>query len=265
MRHTARGDGVTGRAQVFGAAQADRADGSLSCDGLWAGYGDIVVLRGVSMSVSAGAVHVVLGRNGAGKTTLASTLAGLLSAAEGSITYNGRDITRLPPHARSRLGIQLVQEGKRVFRQRTVEANLVLGGYGASLSKDACLKRIEEVFELFPILADFGRRRAGELSGGQQQMLAIGQALMAGPQVLILDEPSAGLSPIMVDAVFSAVAKLRAANIAIILYEQMVERALEMADYVTVLDEGQIVVAGTVAEVGRAEIVRDAYFGRRRG
>ena len=120
------------------------------------------------------------------------------------------------------------------------------------------------MFELFPALAEFGRRRAGELSGGQQQMLAIGQALMAGPQVLILDEPSAGLSPLMVDAVFKAVAKLRAENIAIILYEQMVERALEIADHVTVLDEGQIVVAGTVAEVGKEEIVRDAYFGRRR-
>ena len=264
MKRPARGDGAVGRARVLDTVEEGRAGGALSCDKLWAGYGDIVVLRGVSMSVNAGSVHVVLGRNGAGKTTLASTLAGLLPAAKGRITYNDRDITRLAPHVRSGLGIQLVQEGKRVFRQRTVEANLVLGGYGVSLSKEASRQRIEEVFELFPALAEFGRRRAGELSGGQQQMLAIGQALMAGPQVLILDEPLAGLSPLMVDAVFKAVAKLRAENIAIILYEQMVERALEIADHVTVLDEGQIVVAGTVAEVGKEEIVRDAYFGRRR-
>lgn len=257
-----RADRASDTPDTRGTAEAGHPGGTLSCDELWAGYGDIVVLRGVSISVAAGSVHVVLGRNGAGKTTLASTLAGLLPAAKGRITYNGRDITRVAAHVRSRLGIQLVQEGKRVFRQRTVEANLVLGGYGVSLSKDLTRQRIEEVFELFPALAEFGRRRAGELSGGQQQMLAIGQALIAGPQVLILDEPSAGLSPLMVDAVFGAVAKLRAENIAIILYEQMVERALEVADHVTVLDEGQIVVAGTVAEVGREEIVRDAYFGR---
>jgi branched-chain amino acid transport system ATP-binding protein len=226
-------------------------------------YGGRVVVDNVSFVLCQQEIVGILGRNGAGKTTLASTLAGLLPAAKGRITYNDRDITRVAAHVRSRLGIQLVQEGKRVFRQRTVEANLVLGGYGVSLSKDLTRQRIEEVFELFPALAEFGRRRAGELSGGQQQMLAIGQALIAGPQVLILDEPSAGLSPLMVDAVFGAVAKLRAENIAIILYEQMVERALEVADHVTVLDEGQIVVAGTVAEVGREEIVRDAYFGRR--
>jgi branched-chain amino acid transport system ATP-binding protein len=261
MKRAARGDGAAGRASTVAEG---RAGGALSCDELWAGYGDIVVLRGVSMSVSAGSVHVVLGRNGAGKTTLASTLAGLLSATKGRITYNGRDITRLAPYMRSRLGLQLVQEGKRIFRQRTVEANLVLGGYGVSLSKEARLGRIEEVLELFPALAEFGHRRAGELSGGQQQMLAIGQALIAGPQVLILDEPSAGLSPLMVDAVFNAVAKLREANIAIILFEQMVEQALEIADHVTVLDEGQVLVAGTAAEVGREEVIRDAYFGRGR-
>ena len=263
MKRADRVPDTTDTPATPGTAGAGHPGGTLSCDELWAGYGDIVVLRGVSISVSAGSVHVVLGRNGAGKTTLASTLAGLLPAAKGRITYNDRDITRVAAHVRSRLGIQLVQEGKRVFRQRTVEANLVLGGYGVSLSKDLTRQRIEEVFELFPALAEFGRRRAGELSGGQQQMLAIGQALIAGPQVLILDEPSAGLSPLMVDAVFGAVAKLRAENIAIILYEQMVERALEVADHVTVLDEGQILVAGTVAEVGREEIVRDAYFGRR--
>jgi branched-chain amino acid transport system ATP-binding protein len=236
---------------------------ALSCEGLSAGYGDIVVLRDVSMSVRAGTVRVVLGRNGAGKTTLASTLAGLLPVSKGHISFDGTDITHLSTHARSRLGIQLVQEGKRVFRQRTVEANLALGGFGMRTSKETRRERIEEVYALFPSLANFGRRRAGELSGGQQQMLAIGQALMARPKILILDEPSAGLSPIMVDAVFESIAKLRADRIAIILYEQMVERALEVADEVTVLDEGHVVIDGTAAEVNKEDIVRDVYFGRR--
>ena len=240
---------------------------TLEARDLVGGYGDIRVLWGVSVAVDEGAVTVVLGRNGAGKTSLLKAITGFLPAVEsGQVLLDGADISRTAPYGRVRAGIGFVQEGKRIFRRRSVEENLLLGGYTLKRplvgTGPALRAALERAYERFPVLADRRRAPAGSLSGGQQQMLAIAQALMAGPRVLLLDEPSAGLAPAIAREVFAMVAELRAEGLAILLVEQVVEQALAVADRVVVIDAGRVAAAGPAADFDDAAVVRDVYLGR---
>jgi branched-chain amino acid transport system ATP-binding protein len=226
------------------------------------GYGDIRAVWDVSLQVAPGEVTVLLGRNGAGKTTTLRAVAGLNRADAGSITFDGRDITGLPAHRRVGAGIGLVQEGKRIFRRRTVEENLLLGGYTRGLAKRKLLAELEPVYVMFPVLADRRHTAAGQMSGGQQQMLAIGQALVAKPSLLMLDEPSGGLAPAIVAEVMATVAALKESGIGVLLVEQAVTAAFEVADRVTVLDVGRVVLDRPATEIAGADALTEAYFGR---
>ncbi len=234
----------------------------LEVSGLATGYGDIRVVWDVSLAVRAGEVTALLGRNGAGKTTTLRAIAGLNRAGAGAIRYDGGDITHESANRRVRRGIGFVQEGKRVFHRRTVEENLLLGGYSRGLSRRKLTAAASEAYDLFPVLRDRRGAVAGALSGGQQQMLAIGQALMARPKLLMLDEPSAGLAPAIVAEVMAAVTGLAAAGIGILLVEQAVEAAVAAADRVCVLDVGRVVLDRPASEVDDVEILKEAYFGR---
>ena len=225
------------------------------------GYGDLQVLRGVSLVLRTGTIEAVLGRNGVGKTTLLSTLAGLIPTWEGTVTLEGDDITREPAYTRARLGLGLVQEGKRVFHGLTVFQNLMIGCFHRNLSQRERRAECAKLIEQFPVLQGRENQRAGSLSGGQQQMLSIAQALAGKPRVLLLDEPAAGLAPAIVAALFRHVADLRDGGQTILLVEQLAEQALAIADHVTVMDNGEIIRAGLPAEFADRTRLEEAYFG----
>ena len=233
----------------------------LEVEGLSAGYGDITAIWDVSLAVEPGKVTVVLGRNGAGKSTSLLAIAGILKVRAGSVRFRGEDITRRPASARTRLGISLVQENKRIFRQRTVDQNLQIGAY--------CLPRRERAasvaaaYERFPVLAERRGERAAALSGGQQQMLAIAQALASRPTVLMIDEPSGGLAPVIVRDVMNTIRELRSEGLGIVLVEQLVDQALGMADDLVVLDNGRVVVSRPAGELEDTDELRDVYLGIR--
>jgi len=223
-------------------------------------YGPARALWGVSLSLQAGELLCVVGPNGAGKTTLINAVAGVLRARAGSIVFEGRDITALPPHRFIAAGIALVPEGRRLFTGMTVRENLELGSY----LKAARARRqgsLDAVLDLFPALREKLPSLAGELSGGQQQMVAIGRALMARPRLLLLDEPSLGLSPLIVHEMFTAIGRINAEGTTVLLVEQNVTLALRMASRAYVLEEGRIVAEGAPDELlARPEIQR-AYLG----
>ncbi len=233
----------------------------LSLDGVHAVYGrKIRALRGVSLEVRAGEVVALIGNNGAGKTTLMKTIAGLLAPEKGRVTFQGRALSGLPPHEVMRMGLSLVPEGRRIFPRLTVMENLEMGAYsrahGAELARE-----YEHVFTLFPVL---GRRRAqlgGTLSGGEQQMLAMGRALMAAPKLLMLDEPSMGLAPVVVDKIFEIIARINQEGVTVLLVEQNARRALKAAARAYVLETGEIVSAGDSASLLRDPAVQKAYLG----
>jgi branched-chain amino acid transport system ATP-binding protein len=231
----------------------------LTIAGLSTGYGQIQVIRDLSLECSAGQITAVLGRNGAGKTTLLSAIAGLLPST-GEIAFDGTPVTGAA-YLRARAGVAMVQEGKRVFRARTVEENLRIGGYVHRRRRGFIADGIAGAYERFPILGEKRNLAAGLLSGGQQQMLAIAQALMLEPKVLLLDEPSAGLAPAIVQEVFREVARLRDEGLCVVLVEQLVDNSLAIADRVAVLDQGRVVLENTVAEVTDWSIFRDIYLG----
>ena len=235
----------------------------LTVDGLATGYGDLRVVWDVSFQVWPGRITALLGRNGSGKTTSLRAVAGLNPLHAGSMTYDGRSLAGIPAHLRVRAGISYVQEGKRVFRQQSVEENLILGGYGRHVRRKALEADCARIYELFPILHEKRRQLAGALSGGQQQMVAIGQALMAKPRLLMLDEPSGGLAPAVVAEVMSRVATLKDSGLAILLVEQAVEAAVDIADHVTVLDIGKVTLTSPVAEIDDLERLKDVCMGRR--
>lgn len=227
---------------------------------LSAGYGDLKVVRDVSFTVRAGEVTVLLGRNGAGKTTTLRAISGLNRITGGSSEYMGRSLSGLPPHRRVGLGMSYVQEGKKVFHELSVEHNLFLGGFSTKQGRRALNVEAEGIYELFPILGEKRHESAASMSGGQQQMLAIGQALMAKPKLLILDEPSQGLAPVIVKEVMQRVHELKDTGIGVLLVEQAVQDAVEIADEVTVIEMGRTTLTGLASMVTLDEI-QHAYFG----
>jgi len=223
-------------------------------------YGLAPALSGVSLAVGAGELVCVVGPNGAGKTTLINALAGLHRARGGRLTLDGHDLRKLPPHRFCAAGIAIVPEGRRLFARMTVRENLELGSFlpNAKAHRAASLA---DVLELFPALATRLGSRAGELSGGQQQMVAIARALMARPRLLLLDEPSLGLSPLIVESMFDAIRRINEAGMAVLLVEQNVAMALELAHRAYVLDEGRIVAAGAPGTLASHPEIQRAYLG----
>lgn len=232
----------------------------LEVDELTVRYGNVTAVHRLSMSLERGRAVAVLGRNGAGKSTLLNTLAGLVRPSGGSVRWDGEDITRLATTRRARRGISLVAEGKRIFPGLTVRENLRLGGF--HLDRGAVPAAMARIQALFPILAERDGQPAGQLSGGQQQMLAIGRALMTEPRLLLLDEPSTGLAPKIAAEVYARLGELRATGITLVVVEQQVERALRLADDVVVLNLGRVVLADEARAVSRDDPrVRTAYIG----
>jgi len=236
--------------------------GSLVARGVTAGYGDITAVWDLSLALAPGRIVALLGRNGAGKTTTLSALAGLLAVSRGTIELDGKDITGLPAYKRVDLGVGLVPENKQIFRQLSVEKNLMVGAYSLRRSRRAVREGVERELARFPALSERRHHVAGSLSGGQQQMLAIAQALVPRPSVLMLDEPSAGLAPAIVSRMFSTIVELKSDGIAILLVEQLAERALEIADEVVVLDVGRVVLHQDASDGKDLKVLEAAYFGR---
>ncbi|TAK31649.1 MAG: ABC transporter ATP-binding protein [Chloroflexota bacterium] len=226
-----------------------------------AGYGPIKVLHGISLEVGDRETVVLLGRNGTGKTTLIRTISGLITATAGSIEFAGRDIQNLRPHKIVGHGLIHVREGKSTFLGQTVFENLMLGAYRRRVSKQEIGDEIDGILELFPRLQRLIKRPAAMLSGGEQRMLAIGQALMAKPQLMILDEPSHGLAPLVVDEVYDVIATLRERGMAILIAEQFAEKAMAVCDRAYVLDDGKTVLEGTGRELEESVKVQEIYLG----
>jgi branched-chain amino acid transport system ATP-binding protein len=233
------------------------AEPLLQTSALTAGYGKIRVLHGVDLTVRAGEIVALLGPNGAGKTTLLRALSGLLPWS-GNVRFAGRDLTSASPRAVVKAGLAHVIEGHRVFTQLVVLDNLLLAGYDLPRGERAA--RVEEVLELFPELAAKRHERAASLSGGQQQILAVAQGLVRRPQLLMLDEPSAGLSPVLVDRVLVVVSRLREAGTAVLLVEQLIEKALALADRVYALARGSIVLEAGAGEADLPLRLEHAYL-----
>lgn len=235
----------------------------LEVERLHVAYGDAAAVRDVSLTVGEGELVSVVGPNGSGKTTLINAIAGLLPVRGGRLRFLGDDLTRLAPHQVCGRGIAIAPEGRRLFTGMTVEENLEIGCYTPA-ARAARGARLERVYAIFPVLRARRRQVAGVLSGGQQQMVAIGRALMAGPRLLLLDEPSLGLGPAVVDAVFEVISALHREGVAILLVEQNVGKALAVASRAYVLAEGSIVSAGTPAELLAQPHIGSAYLGARR-
>jgi branched-chain amino acid transport system ATP-binding protein len=228
---------------------------------LHAGYGNVGVLEGVSLQVPERGFVALVGSNGAGKSTLLRALSGLLKPSAGTIVFGGEPIGGADPATIVARGLLHVAEGRRLFRSQSVLDNLELGLWGARLPKGEVAARYERVYALFPTLHERRAARAGILSGGQQQMLAVAQALMQAPRLLMLDEPSLGLAPAVIDQLLDAVVRLRAGGTAILLVEQMVERALQVADTAIVLANGRVIGHGPARGLRDSELVRQAYLG----
>jgi len=231
----------------------------LEVTGLTAGYGKIVVLRDVALTIAAGESVALLGPNGAGKTTLLRAVSGLLPRS-GLVRFGGRDMAGAGPRETVRAGLVHVVEGHRVFTQLSVFDNLLLAGYG--LSRAQLARQVDEALAFFPEIAAKRNDRAVTLSGGQQQMLAVAQGLVRRPRLLMLDEPSAGLSPVLVDRVLAAMGRLRAAGTAILLVEQLIEKALAASDRVYALARGSIVLEARTDEADLPNRLEHAYFGQ---
>jgi branched-chain amino acid transport system ATP-binding protein len=231
----------------------------LALDGLEVYYGEIHALKGVALEVRDGEIVALLGNNGAGKTTTLKTISGLLAPRRGTVSFEGRPLTGVPPHTIVALGIAHVPEGRRIFNRLTVRENLTMGAY---LRTDAGIAGdLERVFALFPRLHERVTQVAGTLSGGEQQMLAIGRALMARPKVLLLDEPSMGLAPVLVEQIFETIAEVNRQGTTILLVEQNAAMALSIAHRGYVLETGAIVLSGTAAALSENAEVRRAYLG----
>lgn len=223
-------------------------------------YGNIHALKGISLTVEEGEIVTLIGANGAGKTTTLRTITGLLTPREGSITYEGENITGIPAHKLVYKNMAMVPEGRGVFAKLTVQENLEMGAYSRD-DKKGIEADFERVFDLFPRLKERRKQVAGTLSGGEQQMLATGRAMLANPRLLMLDEPSMGLAPVLVDAVFEAIVEINKEGTTILLVEQNALMALSIADRGYVLQTGQIVLHDEAAALKENEMVQKAYLG----
>ena len=223
-------------------------------------YGVICALKGINFEVNEGEIVTLIGANGAGKTTTMQSVVGLLPKRAGTVSFNGNDITKTPCHKIVHLGMTQVPEGRHVFQELTVYENLLMGAYSMK-GKSDFKADIESVYERFPRLAERKNQIAGTLSGGEQQMLAMGRAIMSHPKLLMLDEPSMGLSPLLVDQVFEIIKDINRDGTTILLVEQNAKKSLEISDRAYVLENGKIVLSGTGKELSESEMVRKAYLG----
>ena len=222
-------------------------------------YGSIHAIKGISFSVNEGEIVTLIGANGAGKSTTLNTVSGLLKSKTGSITFMGEDLAKVPPHKIVERGLVMVPEGRRIFMQLTVEENLEMGAY--TQDPKTIKESLERVYDLFPRLKERSWQAGGTLSGGEQQMLAMGRALMAKPKLIMLDEPSMGLAPLLVDHIFEIIKQLHDSGATILLVEQNAQAALSIADRAYVLETGNITLTGTGKELLTNEAVKKAYLG----
>lgn len=234
---------------------------ALHASGVRATLGNAEVLHGISLALPAGRWTSIVGPNGAGKSTLLKCLSGLLKPDSGQASFDGRDITGASAESLVPLGLAHVAEGRRIFRRETVMDNLLLGMYRMRQGKAEAQARIDEVFQLFPVLREKSGLQAGGLSGGQQQMLAIAQVLVRRPTLVMLDEPSLGLAPNLVDEVLATLATIRSRGVAVLLVEQVVEKALAFVDHVYLLQNGRLAAEGPAAQMQDSDQVRRAYLG----
>lgn len=223
-------------------------------------YGVIEAIKGVSFEVEKGEIIALIGANGAGKTTIMQTINGLLPAKEGTVLLDGENVTNIPAHKIILKGMTQVPEGRRIFQELTVLDNLMLGAYTRKDKKEF-KATLESVYEKFPILSERNRQIAGTLSGGEQQMLAMGRALMSHPRILLLDEPSMGLSPLYVNEIFKIIKEINEAGTTVLLVEQNAKKALSVANRAYVLETGRIVLSGDAKELMHDESIRKAYLG----
>lgn len=250
---------------ITGSTDPTASGGLLVLRDLKVRYGRIAAVKGVSLAFGEGEIVAILGANGAGKSTLMRAVTGLEPLAGGDIRFRGRSITDIPAHKRVRLGISLVQEGRSVFGPFTVIENLRLGMFakGLFITAPEMRARMDEVLETFPMLAQRLDIRAGELSGGQQQMLAIARALMSRPSLLLLDEPSLGLAPVIVEELFMKIVELNEkAGLTVVLAEQNIDNALAIADQAYVFEVGHLALSGTADELRQRSDIEDIYLGR---
>ena len=224
-------------------------------------YGKIEAIKGISVTVNQGEIVTLIGANGAGKTTTLKTISGLRPVSSGSIIFDGQDISKLPAHARVRLGISQAPEGRGIFPGMTVLENLEMGKYHLKMKQSEIAEDLEKVYGLFPRLKERASQDGGTLSGGEQQMLAIGRALMARPKVLLLDEPSMGLAPVLVEMIFDTISKIRQQGTTILLIEQNAMAALEVADRAYVLESGKVKLSGKAADLRKNDEITKAYLG----
>ena len=232
----------------------------LEVEDLRVAYGKIEAVKGISFSVEAGQVVTLIGTNGAGKTTTLRTLSGLLKPASGKVVFDGKPLSGVPAHKIVALGLAHSPEGRHIFPRLTIEENLQLGAF-LRKDKEGIEKDIQRAYDLFPILGERRKQAAGTLSGGEQQMLAIGRAMMSKPRLLMLDEPSMGLSPIMMQKIMATIAELKSQGTTILLVEQNAQAALSLADQGHVMEVGNIVLSGTGQDLLHDESVRKAYLG----
>ncbi len=232
----------------------------LEVSGLQVYYGVIQALKDISFEVNQGEVIALIGANGAGKTTTLHTLTGLLPAKKGSIIFEGVDITKVPAHKIVQMGIAHVPEGRRVFSQLSVYENLIMGAYTRK-DKNEIENNLENIYKRFPRLEERKNQRAGTLSGGEQQMLAMGRALMSNPKMIVMDEPSMGLSPIFVNEIFDIIEKVSAGGTTVLLVEQNAKKALSIANRAYVLETGKIVLSGDAKELMNDDSIKKAYLG----
>ncbi len=232
----------------------------LEAQHLSAGYGELQILWDVSISLQQGRLTTVVGSNGAGKTTMLRTIMGLIKPWSGKVIFDGQDVTHLPPHKKAEQGLILIPEGRQLFTDMTVRENLEMGATPPR-ARAKMKENLEKVFELFPRLKERADQKAGTLSGGEQQMLAIGRGLMADPIVLMLDEPSLGLAPLLVIELFDIIKRLKQEGMTMLLVEQNVHLALTVSDYAYVLSEGRVEIEGEASVVRQMDEVRAAYLG----
>lgn len=233
----------------------------LRINGLQSGYGDVQVLWEATLSVARGSIACLVGSNGAGKTTLMRTVSGIVKAKAGSVWFDGRELTRASPDAVLAAGIAHVPEGRRLFSAMSVRDNLMMGAYLRRDGDTAIRRDLERMYSLFPILAARANQNAGTLSGGEQQMCAIARGLMGSPKLLLIDELSLGLAPAVVDSLCDALRQLNEQGLSLLVVEQDVVTALELADHAFVMDTGRITRSGASAEIGNDPAIREAYLG----